>query len=418
MAGNMIGLVSGIEEGFEKVGESRRRQKAIEREDKIFGFQEAEQADRQRVRDSNKLFAEEIKVLTESRANGKLPGADDNVIEQPPAPAPTAIAAPGAAPQPAETPRTKDIFKSGGEGLYKNQVLADDAYYEGLYNITSKHLAATGQAEKMFSLKKQITEMREQGYEPLRKAAAAAVAMGHPNAMQLVGQASRLTGTAINIDPLSGKFDKDAQTWKGVRIIGNDGKSEMQDIPVQNLFALVGALDAGKVVEVNFARKDADRKNKIEQQKADADTKKAGAYASSVTDNAETNKSTRTFNNETRARQADRADDESAAKYFGGAFGLKEFEVKPKDEVDAMLPKQQQAYAQMRQEQGQRREIASYAQNIYSLNGRKVSASFIAQAIPLLKKRNAAGQNSDGTAPASGLPFVTINGQKLLVPKE
>lgn len=418
--GAIAGIVSGLDQGFKEYGEGVRRQKAMDREDKRFKFEEDEQAERQRVRDANKAFSTEIKALNEARANGQLPGSDDNLIEQPASAAPTAIAAPGAAPAPAaaEPPRTQNIFKSGGEGLYKDQKLADDAYYKRLYDVTSNYLSATGQSDKVLGLQKQITEMREQGYEPLRKAAAAAVAMGHPNAMQLVAQASKISGTPTNIDPASGVFDKDTQTWKGVKIIGADGKTQVQDIPAQNLLASIGSLDAGKVLEFNYGRADAAVKQKLEERKVGAEELRARSSAAIAADNAKTNATTRAYNEEVRRRTADRADDESAAKFFGSTFGLKELEVKTKDEVEALMPDQRKAYEQTRQEQSKRRELAGYAQNIYTLNERKVPAPVIAQAIPALQRRIAEGKGADGMDPASGLPFVSINGKKILLPKD
>jgi hypothetical protein len=414
-------IVSGAERGFKEYGEGVRRQKAIERDDKRFEFEQNRENEAQRVRDASAAFATQIKELNEARANGQLPGSDDNVIEQPPAPAPTAIAAPGAegaAPAAAEPPRTQNIFKSGGEGLYRDQKLADDAYYKRLYDVTANYLSSTGQADKVLSLQKQITEMQQQGYEPLRKAAAAAVAMGHPNAMQLVAQASKISGTPTNIDPTSGVFDRETQTWKGVKITGADGKTQVQDIPAQNLLASIGSLDAGKVLEFNYGRADAAAKQKVEQQKADADTTRARSSATTAADNARTNATTRAANDDIRRRAANREDDESAAKFFSSTFGLKEVEVKTKDEIEALMPDQRKAYEQTRQEQVKRRDLAGYAQNIYTLNERKVGAPVIAQAIPALQRRIAEGKGADGIDPASGLPFVNINGKKILLPKD
>lgn len=414
-------IVSGAERGFKEYGEGVRRQRAIERDDKRFQFEENRENEAQRVRDANAAFSQEIQALNEARANGKLPGSDDNLIEQPPSAAPTAIAAPGAepaAPASEERPRTQNIFKSGGEGLYRNQKVADDAYYQRLYDTTAKYLASTGQADKVLSLQKQITDMREQGYEPLRKAAAAAVAMGHPNAMQLVARASQISGTPTNIDPTSGVFDKDTQTWKGVKIIGADGKVQVQDIPAQNLLASIGSLDAGKVLEFNYGRADKAVDQKLKEREVSAVELRAQASATSAADNARTNASTRAVNEDVRRRAANREDDDAAAKFFSGTFGLRELEVKTKDEIEALMPDQRKAYEDTRREQTRRRELAGYAQNIYTLNERKVGAPVIAQAIPALQRRIAEGRGADGIDSASGLPFVTINGKKILLPKD
>jgi hypothetical protein len=47
-----------------------------------------------------------------------------------------------------------------------------------------------------------------------------------------------------------------------------------------------------------------------------------------------------------------------------------------------------------------------------------VAAPVIAQAIPALQRRIADGKGADGIDPASGLPFVNINGKKILLPKD
>jgi hypothetical protein len=193
---------------------------------------------------------------------------------------------------------------------------------------------------------------------------------------------------------------------------------QTHDIPAQNLLAGIGQLDAGKVLEFNYGRADAAVKQKLDQQRTDNDTRRVGIAAATAADNAKTNATTRDYNNEVRRRAADRADDESAAKFFGSTFGLKELEVKTKDEVEALMPDQRKAYEQTRQEQSKRRELAGYAQNIYTLNERKVAAPVIAQAIPALQRRIADGKGADGIDPASGLPFVNINGKKILLPKD
>lgn len=414
-------IARGVTQGVQGYGENVRRAAIADREEKRFAWEEQEQAEKQRVRDANKAYSEEIAALNEARATGRLAGSDDNLTEEgmkfaSGAPR-TAVATPDSAPQPAAE-RMSNPFKSGGEGLYKNQRVADDAYYERLYQTTAKYLSATGQSDKILSLQKQITDMREQGYEPLRKAAAAAVAMGSPNAMQLVSQASQLSGTPTNIDPTSGTFDAKTQTWKGVKIVGPDGKAQVQDIPAQNLLASIGSLDAGKVLEFNFGRADKERQFGLDERKTRADEKRADAYASTARDNAETNRSTRQTNEEIRKRQQEIREDESAAKLFGSAFGVKEIEIKPKDEIEAMLPKQREEYEAKRAEQGKRRELASYAQSLYSLNNREVPPAQISQLIPALQRRLSQGKGADGVDPATGLPFVNFNGKKVLLPKD
>jgi hypothetical protein len=437
-------IATGLKEGVEGYGENVRRAKAIERDDQRFEWEKSEQESKIKQRKAADEYASFIKKINDDRAAGLLPGADDNVVQAAPVAQPqsgdaaavptgrqSAITAPGAAqqaaptmaaPSPDQAPAKPDdsanIFKSGGEGKYKNQKLADDAYYDKLYQGTASYLAATGQQDKIFDLRKRVNEMREQGYEPLRKAAAAAVALGEPNALQLVAKASQVSGTPMNIDPNGATFDAETQTYKNVGVVSPDGKVTRRDLSAAQLLAGIGSLDAGKAIEFQFGRADKAKSQKIEQQKADADTIKANAYASSAADNAATNRDTRSTNAAIRDRQQQINEDSAATKFFGSAFGLKEIEVKAKDEIEAMLPKQREAYEKQRTEQTQRREIAGYAQNLYSLNERKVPPAQIAQLIPALRRRIASGKGADGVDESTGLPYVTFNGKKILLPKD
>lgn len=433
-------IATGLKEGVEGYGEGVRRAKAMERDDQRFDWEKGEQDAKVKARAAADEYASQIKQLNAARANGQLPGSDDNLTDE-------AISAQqksdesyaraedrrfGIAPQQAAqqpgrmaadatttpTDRESNPFKSGGEGLYKNQKVADDAYYGKVYEVTANYLAATGQQDKLMDLQKRINDMRDQGYEPMRKAAAAAVALGDPNALRLVAKASQLSGTPFNIDPEGATFDKESQTYKGVKVIGPDGKVEVKDISAVQLLAGIGILDAGKAIEHTFVRKDADTKNAIERTKADASMIHSKAYAGAQADNARTNATTRAANAAIQDRATAIKEDESAARLFNGSFGVKDFEVKTKDEVAALMPREREDYAKARAEHEKRREVASYAQSLYSLNERRLSPAAIVAAIPVLKRRIADGKGADGIDEASGLPYLTINGKKMLVPKE
>ena len=82
------------------------------------------------------------------------------------------------------------------------------------------------------------------------------------------------------------------------------------------------------------------------------------------------------------------------------------------------MPAQKAEYEKARAEHERRREVANYAQSLYSLNERRVSPATIVAAIPLLKRRIAEGKGADGIDEATGLPYLTINGKKMLVPKD
>lgn len=436
-------IATGISQGVEGYGQNVRRAEAMERDQKRFEWEQADQDAKAKARAAADEYATQIKQLNSDRANGRLPGADDNLTEeavsaqqkgdesyaraedrrfgitpQQAAQQPGRMAADASA---TPTAREANIFKSGGEGLYKNQKVADDAYYSKLYETTANYLAATGQHDKIMDLQKRINDMREQGYEPTRKAAAAAVAMGDPNALRLVAKASSLAGLPNTIDPDSGTFDRDTQTYKGVKVTDSSGKTEVKDLAAPQLLAAIGAIDAGKAIEFHFTRKDTEAKQKVEQQKADAETTKAGAYADMARDNARTNAERRTADAEIRKRQQELREDDSAQKTFKSAFGASDFAVKTKDEVEQMMPKAREEYARARAEHDRRTAMANDAYGIFqlnSINGNKLPPSMVVQALPKLQERLASGKGADGLDGKTGLPYVTINGQKMLLPKD
>jgi hypothetical protein len=422
-------IVRGVDEGLKEYGEGVRRQKAIERDDFRFSQEKLDAEEKQRVRDAQKEYAAEMQSARAMFAQGKLPGQEGNIIEGAQDPAsveatrPTGIAPPGAAapapaPQPDAAPREQNIFKSNGEGLYKDQKVANDAHWSRMRDITAKYLERTGQVDKLMDLDEKINKWKSSSYDELRKATAAAIATGDPEALRMASRLADLTGLGFKVDPTSGKFDPKTQSYVGVKTIGLDGNEKVEDLSAARLLAVIGQLSPEKLIEWNVGRQDAEDKKRLDERKTSAEESRARSSAATAADNAKTNATTRAVNDDIRRRTSDRADDESAAKFFGSTFGLKELEVKTKDEVEALMPDQRKAYEQTRLEQTKRRELAGYAQNIYTLNERKVAAPVIAQAIPALQRRIAEGRGADGIDPASGLPFVNINGKKILLPKD
>lgn len=427
-------IVKGVDQGLREYGEGVRRQKAIERDEFRFDQEKADAEEKKRIRDAQKEYADEMRKARALFAQGKAPGQEENLTEQAVAspegeqPRPTGITPPGAAapgaapaaaaPAPAAPPREQDIFRSNGEGLYKDQKLANDAHWARMRDITATYLEKTGQVDKLMDLDEKINKWKGSAYDELRKATAAAIATGDPEALKMTSRLAELTGLGFKVDPRSGKFDPKTQTYVGVKMTGLDGKEKVEDLSATRLLSVIGQLSPEKLIEWNVARQDKAIQQGFEERKVAADESRARTSAATAADNAKTNATTREYNNDARRRQADRADDESAAKFFGSTFGIKEMEVKTKDEVEALMPDQRKAYEQTRQEQAKRRELAGYAQNIYTLNERKVGAPIIAQAIPALQRRIADGRGADGIDPASGLPFVNINGKKILLPKD
>ena len=291
------GLASGIQQGQQMVSNYERIQD--ERD---------ERAERKKLRDARDEFQKQMSEARTQFATGKLPGQEENLIEQPQlsapaqqadapprtaiatdgtsaAPAPAAPAVPAqdgaapAAPKPAQdvSSNVNNIFKNNGEGLYKNQKQANDAYWGRLRDITANYYEKTGQVEKLQGVDKSINEWRTSSYDELRKATAAAIATGDPGALKMASHLASLSGLGIQLDPASGQYDSKAQTWKGVKVIGSDGKESVQDISAPSLLTTIGQLAPEKLVEWTVTRQDKDRQFGIEERKAKADETRAGA---------------------------------------------------------------------------------------------------------------------------------------------
>jgi len=280
------GLATGIQQG----------QKMVSDHERILD-ERAEREERQKIRDARDEFQKQMSEARAQFASGKLPGQEDNLIEQPQqaapveqpalstgeqprtaianpdaaAPAPAAGQAPAAPKQEAPANNINNIFKNNGEGLYKNQKQANDAYWGRLRDITANYYEKTGQVEKLQTVDKSINEWRTSSYDELRKATAAAIATGDAGALKMASQLAGLTGLGIQLDPTSGTYDPKAQAWKGVKVIGTDGKASVQDLSAVSLMSTIGYLSPEKLVEHTVSRQDKERQFGIEEDKAKSD---------------------------------------------------------------------------------------------------------------------------------------------------
>jgi hypothetical protein len=135
-------------------------------------------------------------------------------------------------------------------------------------------------------------------------------------------------------------------------------------------------------------------------------------------DMAATNKDTRETNAVIRkSAEASRTEGE-AQKFFRNSFGVGNFAVKTKDEIEAMTDDQQKGYAAARQKAATAEARANAASGLWDLNSRTLSPSFIATAIPVIEARIRSGKGADGTDTDTGLPFINVNGKKVLIPKD
>lgn len=156
----------------------------------------------------------------------------------------------------------------------------------------------------------------------------------------------------------------------------------------------------------------------VAQENARSGRISAEAAARNAQTNAEIKRDTLETNKATRGAIANAEAEAKAQKHFNTAFGLGDFKVKTDEEVKALLPKQKEEYAKARAKAEQSRARSNAASGLWDLNGRTLSPSFITSALPLIEQRIQSGSGADGTDADTGLPYVNINGKKVLLPKD
>jgi hypothetical protein len=156
----------------------------------------------------------------------------------------------------------------------------------------------------------------------------------------------------------------------------------------------------------------------VAQQNAGSYRISAEATATNAATNAQIKTDTLKTNDTVRKAAADAKVEREAQGFFNNAFGTSDFKVKTDDEVKVLLPKQKKAYEEARAKHEQRTARRNAATGLWDLNGRKLTPSFITSALPLIEKRVMSDKPSDGTDPETGLPYVNINGKKVLLPKD
>lgn len=265
-------FVQGASEGYDK-----GRQRAIQ--DERMEWERADQKEKADMRIAKEDLAKSISTINTDSAYGKLPGAPDNALPQQEAPAQTAIANPdqAAAPAAPKEDRLANPYTQNGEGLYKNQQLADDAKYKATRDAFANYFAKTGQAEKILTLDKAVNEMREAAYDPVRKHALAAVSSGQPGAMDMVNRFSQAAGLGFKYE--GGEYDSKNHTWNNVKVTGADGKTAVENIPVATFGQVLGGLTFDKALELRFNREDTARKFSIDEKNADSQRISANASA-------------------------------------------------------------------------------------------------------------------------------------------
>ena len=169
---------------------------------------------------AKKEFQDNLEKLRRDRSTGTGEFedlVDEGVLAQRKAPA--GIATPG---QESAPTASKNPLKDGGEGLYRNQKLADDRYYNRLADLQEKLYSFTDPSKAAF-VREEMEKLRDADFERQRKVATSALITGAPNALSLANKAYGFQKDGFKIDETSGKFDPE-KGWTGVNIVDKDGK--------------------------------------------------------------------------------------------------------------------------------------------------------------------------------------------------
>lgn len=435
-------IATGVVKGVDDYSTTMRRQRIEDREDKRFGWEEGDQKQKVKVRDAGTALGESLADIDRRSQSGDLPGGDDNVVQQTPAAlpvAPTGIASPSAPMTPPSTPAGAPIvaaapvatgirpenaapssatpakqatpvtvFNSNGEGKYKNQPLANEAKMTATRDAWAKFYTDSGQPEKIMGLDKQISEMRETQYEPVRKATAAAIISGDPGAMQMVSKFSKMAGLGVQYE--GGTWDAAKRTWNDVKVTRDGGESKVMSIPAEVMFTTIGSLTPSKLIENQDARADKLKDQNVAQQNADSSTSRAassavsaGAQATNARLNRDTKRDNDVINTEVKTRS-----------FFASTYGSnKPMKEMTPQEFGMASPDEQARYTRRLNASDNANEQTVRASNLYSLNPERRGAEIVNALAYIDSHPNEepAGRNRDGSY------FFTIGGKNYTIPQ-
>ena len=152
------------------------------------------------------------------------------------------------------TPQEDNLFKSGGEGLYKNQTAADNLKYQLIGDAMKKSLLAKGDFGRAMMVDQDVEKMKEQGYELVRKKAAALVMAGAPpdSVIPALQKVYGFVDDGKTIDPTKSTYDAKTGTYNLSVVDQKTGKAEMRPLNQQSMLSALNQLDPVKVLELNI----------------------------------------------------------------------------------------------------------------------------------------------------------------------
>lgn len=297
-----------------------------------------EQEQKKLVREAQKAYAQGIDALKKERQSGTGSFSQfitPEVAKAREAESSGAIATPGQVESKAYG--SKNPLMDGGEGLYRNQALADDHYYSRLKDLQERLYSVTDPS-KLPMVSEEIEALRERGYDRTRKAATVALMAGAPNALDLANRAYGFQKDGMQIDTRSGTFDPE-KGWSGVNIVDQSGQTVRSISLTQNdilKMYLSGTPD--KLATFNIQSRQADSAEmsaKASQTSANAAVTTANARAALVDSENYKNRQIGDWYGAGKLAQAQAVNDQRIEKLF-------EPFAKPQA-VDPNLPRDQQA---------------------------------------------------------------------------
>lgn len=280
MASGLGSFVKGAVEGYSTVKEIQRREALQKRDDERFTMEqerygmEKTRADREmeQNRIADEAQKDALSVLEEAKTGtGRFSQYADPSAVQARQQASQSIEQKGAASydraearrlgrtvdetQTASvTPDEQNIFKQGGEGLYKNQKAVDELKYDLLGQAMKKSLLAKGDFGRAMMVDTDVAKMKEQGYELVRKKTAALVMAGAPPET-VIGSLQKVYGfidDGKSIDPTKSTYDAKTGTYNLAVVDQKTGQVESRPMNQQSLITALGQLDPAKVLELNI----------------------------------------------------------------------------------------------------------------------------------------------------------------------
>jgi hypothetical protein len=174
--------------------------------------------------------------------------------------------------------------------LYKNQTAADNLKYQLIGDAMKKSLLAKGDFGRAMMVDQDVEKMKEQGYELVRKKAAALVMAGAPpdSVIPALQKVYGFVDDGKTIDPTKSTYDAKTGTYNLSVVDQKTGKVEMRPLNQQSMLSALNQLDPVKVLELNIGSQRrtedlaiaaANRKEDVQLQREKIGVERIGALA-------------------------------------------------------------------------------------------------------------------------------------------